>query len=226
MQDKNAPTGGADKGLTDKQIRRKEQIIEAAILVFGRDRDLNLDKIIKISGGSKGAIYDFFNDKDGLQQAVNEEIFRQIDLIIGKLTAQLDELSGTDGLDGEKFKAFVFMLTKTFTEPKVRQFIRLLLCGLYSHSDFSAELYSKGPEKFLNGLERFLLDVAKEGNFTLRNSKECASILFGMMTTHFIWQGGLLQEDVEYSDDEIEKQCSCLIDIFNYGFLETLERQN
>ena len=53
-------TGGTDKGLTEKQIRRKEQIIEAAILVFGRDRDLNLDKIIKISGGSKGAIYDFF----------------------------------------------------------------------------------------------------------------------------------------------------------------------
>ena len=103
----------------------------------------------------------FFNDKDGLQKAVNEEIFRQIDLIIGKLTAQLNELSGTDGLDGEKFKAFVFMLTKTFTEPKVRQFIRLLLCGLYSQSDFSAELHSKGPEKFLNGLERFLLEVAE-----------------------------------------------------------------
>lgn len=226
MHDKNAQTGGADKGLTEKQIRRKEQIIEAAILVFGRDRDLNLDKIIKISGGSKGAIYDFFNDKDGLQKAVNEEIFRQIDLIIGKLTAQLDSLSGTDGLDGEKFKAFVFMLTKTFTEPKVRQFIRLLLCGLYSQSDFSAELHSKGPEKFLNGLERFLLEVAEEGDFTLRNSKECASVLFGMMTTHFVWQGGLLQEDVEYTDDEIEKHCSCLIDIFNYGFLETLKRQN
>jgi hypothetical protein len=70
------------------------------------------------------------------------------------------------------------------------------------------------------------LEVAEEGNFTLSNSKECASILFGMMTTHFVWQGGLLQEDIEYTDDEIEKHCSCLIDIFNYGFLETLKRQN
>lgn len=226
MQDVCVQVGGADKGLTEKQIRRKEQIIEAAILVFGRDQDLNLDKIIKISGGSKGAIYDFFNHKDGLQKAVNDEIFRQVDLIVGKLTAQLNELSGADGLDGEKFKAFVFMLIKTFTEPKVRQFIRLLLCGLYSQSDFSVELHRKGPEKFINSLERFLLDVAKEANLTLGNSKECASILFGMMTTHFVWQGGLLHDDFEYTDDEIEKHCAGLINIFTYGFHESLTRRN
>ena len=226
MQDKTALSGGTDEGLTVKQRRRKEQIIEAAILVFGRDRDLNLDKIIKISGGSKGAIYDFFNDKEGLQKAVNEEIFRRIDLIIGTLIEQLHELSGKDGFDSEKFKAFVFMLTKTFTEPKVRQFIRLLLCGLYSQSDFSAELHRKGPEKFLNGLERFLLEVAAEGQLKLTNSRECASVLFGMMTTHFVWQGGLLSEDAEFSDEEIQKHCQCLIDIFHYGFFDSLKRQN
>jgi AcrR family transcriptional regulator len=213
------------KELTKKQLRRKEQIVEAAILVFGRDRDLNLDKIIKISGGSKGAIYDFFNDKDGLQQAVNEEIFRRIDIIIGTLLEQLDDLSGEDGLDGEKFKSFVFMLTKTFTDPKVRQFIRLLLCGLYSQSDFSAELFAKGPDKFLKGIERFLLEVAETGNLTLHNPKECASLLFGMITTHFIWEGALLSEDAEVSELDLEKHCDCLVNIFQYGFTETLKKQ-
>ncbi|GAA6211242.1 hypothetical protein NBRC116602_09830 [Hyphomicrobiales bacterium 4NK60-0047b] len=213
------------KELTKKQLRRKEQIVEAAILVFGRDRDLNLDKIIKISGGSKGAIYDFFNDKDGLQQAVNEEIFRRIDIIIGTLLEQLDDLSGEDGLDGEKFKSFVFMLTKTFTDPKVRQFIRLLLCGLYSQSDFSAELFAKGPDKFLKGIERFLLEVAETGNLTLHNPKECASLLFGMITTHFIWEGALLSEDAEVSELDLEKHCDCLVNIFQYGFTKTLKKQ-
>ncbi|MBO6548901.1 MAG: TetR/AcrR family transcriptional regulator [Rhizobiales bacterium] len=214
-----------DKGLTKKQLRRKEQIIEAAILVFGRDRDLNLDKIIKISGGSKGAIYDFFNDKDGLQKAVNEEIFRRIDLTIGTLLEQLDDLSGEDGLESEKFKAFVFMLMKTFTDPKVRQFIRLLLCGLYSRSEFSAELFAKGPDKFLKGLERFLLEVAEAGNLTLHNPKECSSLLFGMITTHFIWEGALLEEDAIISDEDLEKHCDCLVNIFRYGFAETLNKQ-
>ncbi len=214
------------KELTKKQLRRKEQIIEAAILVFGRDRDLNLDKIIQISGGSKGAIYDFFNDKDGLQKAVNEEIFRRIDGTIGTLIEQLDGLSGEDGLDSEKFKAFVFMLTKTFTDPKVRQFIRLLFSGLYSQSDLSAELFAKGPEKFLKGLERFLLEVAAAGNLTLHNPKECASLLFGMITTHFIWEGALLCEDAEVSDIDVEKHCDCLVNIFQYGFTETLKKQS
>ncbi len=213
------------KRLTKKQLRRKEQIIEAAILVFGRDRDLNLDKIIKISGGSKGAIYDFFNDKDGLQQAVNDEISRRIDLTIGTLLAQLDDLSGEGGFRGEKFKAFVFMLMKTFTDPKVRQFIRLLLCGLYSQSDFSAELFAKGPDKFIKGLERFLLEVADAGNLTLDNPKECASLLFGMMTTHFIWEGALLDDDTIVTDAELEKHCDCLVNIFQYGFAETLRKQ-
>lgn len=212
------------KELTKKQHRRKEQIIEAAILVFGRDSELNLDKIIKISGGSKGAIYDFFKDKDGLQKAVNDEIFGRIDRIISSLLNELDGLSGKDGLDGEEFRSFVYMMTKTFTDPKVGQFIRLLLCNLYSHSDLSSEFYSKGPEKFLQGLERFLLEVAEAGNLTLKEPKQCASLLFGMITTHFIWGGSLLSNEQEITDVEIEEHSNWLVDIFQYGFVENLKR--
>lgn len=76
------------------------------------------------------------------------------------------------------------------------------------------ELFVKGFEKFLKGLECFLLEVVVVGNFILYNFKECVFFLFGMIIIYFIWEGVLFVEDVEVFDMDVEKYCDCLVNIF------------
>lgn len=211
--------------LTTKQMKRRDQIIEAAVLVYGRDSDLNLDKIIKISGGSKGAIYDFFGDKDGLQRSVNEEIFSRIHILIGSLIERLNGLSGEQGLETVEFADFVSLLMKTFSDPKAGQSIRLLFLNFHSQSELARQFYEEGPLTCVAGLEDFLMQVAASKGVTLDDPHKYASILFGMISAHYLCESIFGMRRSKMTDAEIKEHTELLVDIFQHGFLEAVSRR-
>lgn len=211
--------------LTKKQLKRRDQIIEAAVLVYGRDSDLNLDKIIKISGGSKGAIYDFFGDKDGLQRAVNEEIFARIHILTGSLIERLNDLSGEQGLESVEFAEFVSLLMKTFSDPKAGQSIRLLFLNFHTQSDLARQFYEEGPLTCISRLETFLKEVAVSKGLTLDDSHKYASILFGMISAHYLCESIFGMRRTRMTDAEIKEHTELLVDIFQHGFAGAIARR-
>lgn len=62
---------------TDTHPRRKEQIIDAAAVVFARHglQQTRMDDIVKEAGISKGSIYWYFESKDAVIEALMERMF-------------------------------------------------------------------------------------------------------------------------------------------------------
>ena len=206
--------------LTKIQIRRRKKIIEAAMVVLGRDRSLNLDKIIKLSGGSKGAIYDFFGNKRGLEAAIGDEVYQRLEALTVKILKDLDPLLAGDELEKGKLKLCLKKLFKTMNAKKAREAMGLLLHNLPKRDEFMQRFYGEGPEGIVRNLTRFLKRVAKKEGVPLTAPRRCALVVFGMIFGPHMLDIIFSVQSKQLKGDELDAYADWVTVLLLHGFLE------
>lgn len=179
--------------LTQPQLRRRKRIVEAAMVVLMRDGTLNLDQIIKISGGSKSAIYDFFGNKRGLEAAIGDEIYRRLDMLAVKTMKELDRLLASDQLDQAHLQLCLTRVLKSLNAKKAREALGLLMHDLSMRDELLSKFYQQGPEVIVAKLADLLQRIARRKKVTLPAPRRCAVAVFGMIF-------GPLMLDVVFSE--------------------------
>ncbi len=95
----------------DVSEERKSQIVEAAMIVFARSgfHEARMDDIAEEAGLSKGALYWYFDSKDGIITAIFENLFN-------RELAQLQGISDEPGSSRERLLKFVQLTFADLTE--------------------------------------------------------------------------------------------------------------
>ena len=206
--------------LTKLQIQRRKKIIEAAMVVLGRDRTLNLDKIIKLSGGSKGAIYDFFGNKRGLETAIGEEIYLRLEVLTAKILKELDPLLVGDRLEKSHLKLCLRKSFKAMNAKKAREALGLLLHNLPKREEFLQKFYGDGPEGILRNLTDFLKRVAEREGVSLVAPRRCALVVFGMIFGPQMLDVIFSAQSKRLSADELDAYADWVTVLLLHGFVE------
>jgi TetR/AcrR family transcriptional regulator, fatty acid metabolism regulator protein len=142
----------ARSGFMTKRKLRKQQIMQAAIEVFGKFtyQNANISEIARKAGIAEGTIYQYFKNKQDLFFSIGRErtkdFCRQIDLC-------MEGVSGTE----EKIKKFVWYYLYYFkTNP---DYVRSLMLEMRVSRDF---VKSRGYKTF-RALSKLVLEILKEG---------------------------------------------------------------
>ncbi len=208
--------------LTKTQMRRRSQIINAAMVVLARDKDLNLDNIIKISGGSKGAIYDFFGNKAGLEVAVSEEIYVRVQKLIDTITKDFNQSVASDELDYERFGLFVFQMLKALNNKKAREAVQLMFYKFPQNKSNLKHFYKEGPEQLVNNFSNFLERLAKQKGTVLACPRHCAVIILGSIIAPYFLEMVFQEQPHGLKKVELEEHSQWVVNVLLKGQLQSL----
>ena len=208
--------------LTKTQMRRRSQIINAAMVVLARDKDLNLDKIIKISGGSKGAIYDFFGNKAGLEVAVREEIYVRVQKLIDTIIKDFNRSVADDELDHERFGLFIFQMLKSLNNKKAREAVQLMFYKFPQHKSNLKHFYQEGPERIVEIFSHFLDRLAKQKGLVLACPRHCAVIILGSIIVPYFFEMVFHEQSQKLKEVELEEHSQWVVNVLLKGQLAKL----
>ena len=208
--------------LTKTQLRRRAQIINAAMVVLARDKDLNLDKIIKISGGSKGAIYDFFGNKAGLEVAVREEIYVRVQKLIDTIIKDFNRSVADDELDHERFGLFIFQMLKSLNNKKAREAVQLMFYKFPQHKSNLKHFYQEGPERIVEIFSHFLDRLAKQKGIVLACPRHCAVIILGSIIVPYFFEMVFQEPSQRLKKGELEEHSQWVVNVLFKGQLSKL----
>lgn len=204
--------------LTEIQAKRRAKIIDAALVIVGRGEDFNLDEIIKLSGGSKGAIYDLFGNKKGLEKAVGVEIYDRIQAFIISLLNELNVLFESDRLEGETLKDLIVTVLETLYSKNSYEIMMLMFRQYPQEGAFVKTFYQDGPEVFITNLSAYLERIAARENVVLQAPKRCAIIFFGMIFVPYFLDIVFQGQKKRIKRDEIESHADWVMTLFLHGF--------
>jgi TetR/AcrR family transcriptional regulator, fatty acid metabolism regulator protein len=136
----------------NRRSAREQQILQAAIEVFGRSSfdDASVSEIARKAGVAEGTIYQYFRNKQDLFFAIPRE---KTKVFSGQLDLHLEGVTDTR----EKMRKFVWYYLYFFkTNP---DYARSLLLEMRVSRDFRKSRSYKGVRRFT----RQALDIIKEG---------------------------------------------------------------
>jgi len=207
-----------NRELTESQANRRAKIIDAALVIVGQGKDFNLDEIIKLSGGSKGAIYDLFGNKKGLEKALDAEIYDRIQAFTVSLLGELNLLLESDGLEGEKLKKFIVSVLETLYDKKSYEIVALMFRHYPQGSAFVEKFYYDGPDVFITNMSGYLERVAARENVVLQAPKRCAIVFFGMIFAPYFLDMMFQERRERLKPTEIESHAEWVMTLLLHGF--------
>jgi AcrR family transcriptional regulator len=151
--------------IAPKRNRRREAIIDAGRQVFFESgySATSMSSIAARLGGSKGALYNYFGNKEQLFEAlVRDFCARWSDRMLG---------TTVEGYSAECLTVFAEQyLTHLFSEEAVKLF-RVLVSESHRNPQFSRIFYEVGPVRGREGLKAYLEACKAQG---LINAPNCA----------------------------------------------------
>jgi len=214
-----------NRELTEIQAKRRAKIIDAALVIVGRGEDFNLDEIIKLSGGSKGAIYDLFGNKKGLEKAVGVEIYDRIQAFIISLLNELNVLFESDRLEGETLKDLIVTVLETLYSKNSYEIMMLMFRQFPQDSHFISTFYQDGPEVFITNMSEYLERMAARDNVVLQAPRRCAIIIFGMIFAPYFLDRMFHKKRQNVRHSEIESHAEWVIALLLNGFPHAMSLQ-
>ncbi len=156
--------------------QRRKAILEAAHSLFLSKgyAAASVDEIVRVSGGSKSAVYQLFGGKKGLLEAVTESL-------ADKMIAEM-EIERTGGMDlRNSLNAMSLKLIGLIlSEDAITQY-RLAINNLTVDPNLSRLWYTHGPETTFRGLARYLEKEVDAGHLRIKNCKLAADLFLGML---------------------------------------------
>ena len=170
------------KSLSPKKRRnlisgeRRQVILDAAYSLFISKgyTAVSLDEVVRISGGSKSAIYQFFGGKEGLLAAVTESLADKMlsEMDFGRATTRnMREALHDIGLK---------LISLILSDDAVRQY-RLAINNLTVNPGLSQLWYERGPATTFGGFAKYLKREVQAGRLRIKDFQLAADLFLGML---------------------------------------------
>lgn len=203
--------------MTKIQVRRRRKIIEAGLKVLEQEKKLNLDRVIKLSGGSKGAIYDLFGNKSGFEQAIREEVFQRTQKLINRLGDELGLLSKGSRADQQVVTEGVGNALKLLNASKARATLRLLFQNPKLYESALPRLQRDGLDVLVDQLGGFMVSGARNSKRPLPCPEAAGQLLFAMIFSPVLLQHFFSRSADRLKPDQIEVHARSLAQLLVEG---------
>jgi AcrR family transcriptional regulator len=156
--------------------QRRQAIIDAAHSLFVSKgySAVSVDEIVRIAGGSKSAVYQFFGGKEGLLAAVTESLANKM---LSEM--KLESVAGRsvrDSLHGVGLRLMGMILS----EDAITQY-RLAINNLTVDRGLSQLWYRRGPESGFRGFAQYLKQETEAGRLRIGDCQLAAEQFLGML---------------------------------------------
>lgn len=197
------------KVLSRAKLRRRQDIIDAAIKLFDRDgfEAARMVDIAKEAEVAKGTIYLYFENKVALLEGVVDSVIVPTINVVGE-AATLHPGSAKDALK-EQMK----ITARRMASPGMKILLRLMISSQAKHPQISQFYYDNVIKKGLKLFEETLKRGVDSGEFRKNAAEMDPLVLVGSNVYMAVWK--ILFED--YAPLEIDKLISYQIDIFVNG---------
>lgn len=158
---------------------RRHAIEEAAHAVFlekGYER-ATLNEILTRSGGSRTTFYELFGSKEGLFQAVLEEM-------TDRISARLNASADGGGTPEEALIRYGISLLDAIMEPETQAICRILVAEGRLFPAVAADFFRIGPDATRQSLADYLSGLAARGLLVADEPLRLAEILLGMIVSN------------------------------------------
>jgi len=189
---------------------RKKIIKAAANLFFEKGfSNTSIDDIIKITGGSKRAIYKEFGNKSGLFsmiiQTYTDKVLHEVQF--EKFDENNLELS---------LKKFGYALVQSYMKPEIIGLYTMIFKEAKAFPDLAKEFYEKGPMLGTLKLSELLQNCIDKGKLKKLPSYKLASF-FTSILRNKIHSGVFLNSSEAVSLEEIKEDVDLVVEIFLNG---------
>lgn len=191
---------------------RKNRIINAAIQLIAQDgfNNMNLDQVVNLAGTSKSAVYELFENKEGLLKAVCEtSIFNSRAIFSDSVSIDLPI--------AEYLQKFVDMYVQLCHQPLYVAVIRAVFSELGKSPTIGKYFFSIGPNQTVTELEKYFALKVSQGEL---KEMDCAAVAKHMIGA-LVWyqQSTILCITDEIPDiAEMQGQAKILFDSFMQSY--------
>ncbi len=157
---------------------RKARIVSAAIQLIAQDgfNNMNLDQVVSLAGTSKSAVYELFQNKEGLLIAV-------CDKAIFNSRAIFTEAVSIDLPIEEYLQKFVDMYVELCHQPEYVAVIRSVFSELGRSPNIGKHFFSIAPERSANELAQYFALKVSQGEL---KEMDCLAVAKNMIGS-LVW---------------------------------------
>lgn len=184
------------KELSRSQIRRRDDIVEAALKIFDRDgfEAAKMVDIAKEADVAKGTLYLYFDNKAALLEGV-------IRSVIMPTLQQIGEVAQThNGTAKELLREQMRIAATRMASPEMSMLLRYMITGGRKHQRIAQFYYDNVVQKGLEHIGQTLEFGLKTGEFQKTASKMDALVLVGAPVYLAVWT--ILFQDMKEIDPE------------------------
>jgi len=162
---------------------KRTAILEAAAELFLKDgyESASINKLIDRAGGSKATVYSHFQNKEGLFEAVVENIVQEVPAFIS--TLRLDTLDLRAGLI-----AISERLLELATSPRHLALARIVIAESGRFPEIGRAYYEHAPRHICEVLTDFLEERARRDGVVIARPGEIVESFTGMILHHQLFR--------------------------------------
>ncbi|HWR41207.1 MAG TPA: TetR/AcrR family transcriptional regulator [Patescibacteria group bacterium] len=206
---------GKEQGTADDSRSKRQQILDAAYVIFSRNGyyRATVDEIIALAETGKGTVYNYFVNKEQLFYTLIKERSAGFE-------AELEKIAESDAMPLDRVQTMVRLFLEFYTTNAelwrvLMHEMRGLNCG-EGHGGLTKSQSTKYQERFkhtIGLLEKVLQDGIRQKSFRPCEVNKAALGLFSVIIM-MVFQGF-----VEKNPESIEKVTRSISDIFLYGMV-------
>lgn len=187
---------------------RKNRIINSAIQLIAQEgfSNMNLDQVVNLAGTSKSAVYELFNNKEGLLKAVcDTTIFNSKAIFTDAVSIELPV--------EEYLSKFVDMYVNLCHQPDYVAVIRAVYSELSKSPNIGKHFFSVGPNKTVSELTQYFALKVSQGELKEMDCSAVAKHMIGAL----VWyqQSAMLCVTDTIPDiSEMQSQAKLLFETF------------
>jgi AcrR family transcriptional regulator len=134
----------------------------------------SLDMIIARTGGSRRNIYTFFGDKEGLMEAVVQQLIQDV-------LSRFETLPPVSAPPREWLTSMGEVMLRTLTDPEMVSIFRQFIAVAGERPDLGKDAWSRGPAALHEIVAAYLTHQTSVGTLTVKHPKQAACIFVGMV---------------------------------------------
>ena len=192
---------------------RKTRIVSAAIQLIAKDgfSNMNLDHVVNLAGTSKSAVYELFENKEGLLKAVcDTTVFNSRQIFSDAVHIDLPIK--------EYLQKFINMYIKLCHDPIYAAVLRSVHSELGKSPDIAKHFFAIGPNSTVTELEQYFSLKVSLGEL---KEMDCA-VVAKQMIGALVWyqQSTILCITDEIPDiAEMQNQAQTLLELFLKNYI-------
>lgn len=160
----------------DKSEQRRGQLIAVATKIFMEKgfKDASLSMVVAEAGASRRAIYEYFDNKEGLFVAVVESLLDRLLIDLEGLSADADDIEVTLVSTG-------ISLVQGLTSTEALAMFRIVIAESNQFPALAVQAYGRGPARAFELFERYLAQQVALGVLSLSDTGLSARQLVEML---------------------------------------------